>query len=79
MPLTPKVKMPLQPEDVAALLGLPDDVEIISMFVNNDPLSVTIILASDEAFDDLYNADGGYFAGLSYKTVNKDFFTQQGS
>jgi hypothetical protein len=72
---TPKVKMPLQPQDVATALGIPSTTEIISMFVTNDPLSITLILASDDDFDALYAEDGGFYPDLSYKTVAKDFFT----
>jgi hypothetical protein len=72
---TPKVKMPLQPSDFAAMLDLPTDVEVISMYVTNDPLSVTLILSSQDGFTELYLPDGGFDPGLSYKTVSRDFFT----
>lgn len=72
---TPKVKMQIQPADLAGFLNLPADVEIVTIFVTNDPLSFTVILQSDEAFDEIYmNQSGGFFPELSFITVDKSFF-----
>jgi hypothetical protein len=70
----PKVKMPLTSAELSEMLNLPEDVDLLSVFVTNDPLSITVILASEDAFDELYLPDGGFDPTLSYKTVGKDFF-----
>jgi hypothetical protein len=71
----PKVKMQLLPDDLTAMLDVPASTELLSIFVTNDPLSITLIFASDTDFDELYFEDGGFFPGVSYKTVNKNFFS----
>lgn len=76
MASTPKVKMSLGPADLIALLNVPEDVEVLSMYVSNDPLSVTVILSSGDAFTELYAPDGGFDPTLSYKQVDRNFFNQ---
>ncbi len=72
----PKVKMPLTSAEISDLLNLPENVELLSMFISNDPLSVTMILVSEDAFDELYLPDGGFDPSLSYKTIGRDFFPE---
>ncbi len=73
---TPKVKMLLTSTEVSSMLNLPENVELLSMFVSNDPLSVTMILVSENAFEELYLPDGGFDPSLSYKSIGRDFFPE---
>lgn len=74
MAITPKVKMPLQPSEIKTALGIPDEVELLSIIVACDPLSITLILSAEDAFDELYAPDGGFEPSISYKTVASNFF-----
>lgn len=71
---TPKVKMSLVQNDVKAILNIPTEVEVLNVWVTYDPLTVTIILASDDAFDALYAPLGGFDPSISYETVPRTFF-----
>ncbi len=73
---TPKVKMPLTSTELTEFLNLPENVELLSAYVTNDPLSITFILTSPDAFKELYLPDGGFDPGLSYKTIDRSFFTE---
>jgi hypothetical protein len=72
---TPKVKMTLTQNDIKALLGIPSEVEVLNVWVSYDPLIVTVVLASDDAFDGLYAPNGGFDPTISYETVPRTFFT----
>lgn len=76
MAITPKVKMPLQPADIKAAFGIPVDVELLSVILYCDPLSITLILSSEDAFDELYLPYGGFEPSIGYETIAKDFFEE---
>lgn len=77
MAITPKVKMQLQPADIKAALGIPVEVELLSVVVNCDPLAVTLILSAEDAFDALYAPDGGFEPSIGYKTIENNFFAEE--
>jgi hypothetical protein len=74
MAVTPKVKMQLQPSDIKAALGIPAEVELLSVVVNCDPLAITLLLSSEDEFDDLYAPLGGFEPSISYETIPRTFF-----
>lgn len=72
---TPKVKMSLVQNDLKVMLGIPEEVEVLNVWVTYDPLVMTVVLASDDAFDPLYAPMGGFDPSISYETVPRTFFT----
>lgn len=74
MAVTPKVKMHLQPGELKEVLGIPATVELLSVVLNCDPLSLTLILSSEDDFDALYAPDGGFEPTISHKTIERSFF-----
>lgn len=77
MPLTPKVKMQISVDQLSTLLNVPiESVEILHAWVTPDPLSLTVILASDSEFEDIYLPYGGFIPGISYETIPVDFFPE---
>lgn len=77
MPLTPKVKLNITSGQLAEILNLPtNEVEILYGWVLPDPFSITLVLASDTAFNDIYAPYGGFNPTISHETIYLDFFDE---
>jgi hypothetical protein len=66
--------MPLQPADIKTAFGIPANVELLSIILNCNPLAITLVLSSEDAFTELYLPYGGFEPSISHETIPKTFF-----
>lgn len=72
---TPRVKIILNPSDLAELLEIPEGVEIVSVATVVDPPSVIVYVASTAEFNQMYIDNyGQYYPDLTSMSIPKEYF-----